>query len=134
MTKWLLAGAVVGVTAFLAGPVSAQEQIAPPQGPAVSSGDTMMVTPARRGLLGRRRAMTTTYYGTYSTTPMMAGQTTPPSGVQQAQALEQSGGVQQAQGLERAPMTTTTTQATTQSTMVERRGLFPRLRARRAGY
>ena len=133
MTKWLLAGAVVGVTAFLAGPVSAQEQIAPPQGPAVSSGDTMMVTPARRGLLGRRRAMTTSYYGTYSTTPMMAGQT-PPSGVQQAQALEQSGGVQQAQGLERAPMTTTTTQATTQSTMVERRGLFPRLRARRAGY
>ena len=127
MTKWLLVCAALAAVAFLAQPVSAQEQIAPPQGPAVSSSSTVPVMPARTGLFGRireRRGMVTysgytgmTPAGTYS--PTLG--TTPPSGIQQAQALE----------VVPTPMTTPTTQMTTQTTVVERRGLFSRLRARR---
>jgi len=139
MTKWLLVCGVVAAAAYVADTVSAQEQIAPPQGTVVTSGDTVNVMPARRGLFGRwreRRGMVT-YSGyngvVYTTTPgtMTSGTIaqTYPSGIQQAQAIQS-----QPRTVQTQPMTTTTTQVATQSNYVERRGLFPRLRYRLRGY
>ena len=125
MTKWLLACGAVAMAAYLAGPISAQEQIAPPQKLAVQSSETVTVMPARTlgWRIRERRGITTmTVQQAQMTTPGTTAQNPSISGVQQAQALET------------VPMTTAPTTMTTSSNVVERRGLFPRLRARMGRY
>jgi hypothetical protein len=143
MKKWILAGVVVTVVAFMAEPVSAQEAIKAPATITSSSGSSSepMYMPAqRRGLFGRRRGGSTMVYqstpttsGTVMTSRTGTMTTTSPSGIQQAQFTTPATTTPSTttpattETLPNSPMTTTSDMRPVEY----RQGLLGRLRARR---